>query len=124
MKQLVGFIALFLVLELVFYLKGLYQSMALTLVVFAIFSLLFFLLNISDFPKKTLEFIKLHSQPAHKRIKKIVMGHPKTSNNTIIRVEKEAKEVYHNESDREFSRNNNNIETPTTCIVKISNSTD
>lgn len=124
MKQLVGFIALFLVLELVFYLKGLYQSMALTLVVFAIFSLLFFLHNIPDFAKKTAKFIKLHTQPAHKRIKKIVVGHQKTSDDTILRVEKEAKEVYHNESDRNLSRNNSNIETPTSCIIKISNPND
>ncbi|XRO77453.1 hypothetical protein ACO3VM_02695 [Methanocaldococcus sp. 10A] len=124
MKQTVGFIALFLVLELVFFIKKLYQSMALTLLVFLIFSLVFFLHNIPDFAKKTAKFIKMHTQPPHKRIKKIVVGHQKTSDYTILRVEKEAKEVFNNESDREHHRTDNNIETPTSCVIKIANSSD
>jgi|GEM_PF-4174542 len=123
-QTVIGFVALFLVLELVFYLKGLYQSMALTLAVFGIFSLLFFLLNTSGVSKSIIENIIERFKPPHKRVKSVILGNQKASNYSIIRVKAEDKEISDNESNRNSGRNDNSVKDSTSCIVKIPDNLD
>ncbi|ACV25348.1 hypothetical protein QIT38_gp08 [Methanocaldococcus fervens tailed virus 1] len=120
-QTVIGFVALFLVLELVFYLKGLYQSMALTLVVFGIFSLLFFLYNGIKGNGGIISAISDVLKPPHQRVKKIVVGDSKASNNTIIRIEKETQKIHYNEDNRKHSRNDNSFKTSSSCVIPIVN---
>ena len=98
--------------------------MALTVVVFAIFAVIFFLLSNYKGNTGFISAISDAFKPPHKRIKKVVVGNPEASNNTILRIEKEAEEIHYNESDRNSGGDNNNFKTPTSCIIKIPNSND
>ena len=98
--------------------------MALTLVVFAIFAVIFFLL--SNY-KGNISFISAISdafKPPHKRVKKVTVGSGKTPDDVIIRLKEKTKTLSNHESNRDDSRDDNSVKTSTSCIIKIPNSND
>jgi len=123
-QQIAAYLALFLVLELVFYIRKLYDAMALTFVVFTIFAIVFFLLSSYKGNSSFISTISDVFKPPHKRIKKVTVGIGKTPDNTIIRLKEKTEALHYNESGRNNCRNDSSIKDPTSCIIKIPNSGD
>ena len=124
MNQIAAYLALFLTLELIYYIKGNYEAMAITVVVFGIFAIIFFLYSGIKGDSSFISIISDVFKPPHQRVKKIIVGNSKASNNTIIRIEKETQKIHHNEDNRNSGRNDNSVKDSTSCIIKIPNSTN
>jgi len=118
-QTVIGFVVLFCVLELVFYLKKLYQSMALTLAVFGIFSLLFFLLYIPVLSKKAVPYVINYFKPPHQRVREIKVGSDETTDNSIIRLKEKAKTLHPDEGNRISGRSSNSFKDSASCIITI-----
>jgi hypothetical protein len=109
------------VLELMFYIQNDLRAMATLGVVALLFGLIFFLYFGFKGGGSFISNITGAFKPPHQRVKTIVVGNQKASNNTIVRIKEKNKKVSNDEGDRGNNRNTGGVKDSASCIIDLSN---